>query len=177
MAAIDARWSQTGDGGNIDTIFSYSDDNGKTWHYSFPNYFGDSVDSYSARATNFIDPVIAVDHSGTIYIMVDIFPGGVALNTAPMAPANATGYVKVNGIDRLALYTSPVTGEQSDTNYSYFIGDFSNGYATVYERDGGSGKKSSFYVDEHYYLYMQKSNLRDPSKDKIYCQLAPLSRE
>ena len=43
-------------------------------------------------------------------------------------------------------------------------------YATVYERDGGSGKKSSFYVDEHYYLYMQKSNLRDPSKDKIYCQ-------
>ncbi|NCE66475.1 hypothetical protein D1159_18390, partial [Pseudoflavonifractor sp. 524-17] len=169
VAAIDARWTQTGDGANIDTLFSYSDDNGKTWHYSFANYFGDSTDVRSDNATNFIDPVIVADNSGTLYLMVDIFPGGVALNTAPMRPATATGYVDVNGTQRLALYLSPVTTEQTDDNYAYYIGDFdASGYAAVYER--GSNADSGFYVDEYYYLYQKQGGSRDPENDKIYCE-------
>lgn len=39
LAAADARYSTTGDGGGLDTIASVSTDNGKTWNYSFPLYF------------------------------------------------------------------------------------------------------------------------------------------
>lgn len=35
LAAADARYSTTGDGGGLDTIASVSTDNGKTWNYSF----------------------------------------------------------------------------------------------------------------------------------------------
>ena len=33
LAAADARYSTTGDGGGLDTIASVSTDNGKTWNY------------------------------------------------------------------------------------------------------------------------------------------------
>lgn len=46
LAAADARYSTTGDGGGLDTIASVSTDNGKTWNYSFPLYFPDSDGLY-----------------------------------------------------------------------------------------------------------------------------------
>lgn len=110
VAAIDARWNHPMDACSLDTILSYSDDNGANWHYKFPNYFGDSTngkgDTYE---TAFIDPVIVEGKDGTIYLMVDLFSGGVAINTAPMRPPAATGYVEIDGTQRLVLYTSPDT--------------------------------------------------------------------
>lgn len=32
VAAVDARYDQTQDGGGLDTVVAYSDDNGKTWN-------------------------------------------------------------------------------------------------------------------------------------------------
>ena len=165
VAAIDARWNHLGDACALDTIVSYSDDGGKTWNYSFPNYFGDSVDSKQTYATAFIDPVMVQGKDGTIYLMVDLFPGGVALNTAPMAPAKSSGYVEIDGVQRLVLYTSPKVSEQNDTNYTAYVGDFADGYAKIYDVDGAA---TEYYADDHYYLY--KGDGSDPDAQKIYCQ-------
>ncbi len=173
LAAIDARWNHVGDACGLDTIVSYSDDNGGNWNYNFPNYFGDSTNAYATYGTAFIDPVLVEGNDGAIYMMVDLWPGGVALNTAPMRPASATGYVEINGTKRLALYTSPVTGSQSDTNYSYYVGGFEDGYAPVYEpTEGKADTFAGYYVDEYYYLYHTEGEFAEktPANDKIYCQ-------
>ena len=56
LAAADARYSTTGDGGGLDTIASVSTDNGKTWNYSFPLYFPDSDGYIGNTATTIISP-------------------------------------------------------------------------------------------------------------------------
>ena len=66
LSAIDARWTTLGDAGGLDTIVSKSTDGGKTWNYSFPNYFNDSTNAYNSHATAFIDPVM-VEREGTVY--------------------------------------------------------------------------------------------------------------
>ena len=97
LAAIDARWNHVGDAAGLDTIFSRSTDGGKTWSFNFPNYFPDSVDAFSSEATAFIDPVMA-QKGDTTYMMVDLWPGGVALNTAKhQDPVNGSGYVQIDG--------------------------------------------------------------------------------
>lgn len=160
LAAIDARWNHTGDACALDTIISRSEDNGQTWTYSFPNYFNDSTDAYAAYATAFIDPVMVQGSDGTIYLMVDAFPGGVALNTAPMRPAAATGYVAIDGVDRLVLYTTAKTAEQSDSNYAYYVGDYTDGFAPVISV---ASDATEYYLDEHFNLY-------DTEHQPIYCQ-------
>ena len=42
VAGCDARWTTHMDGGGLDTIVSYSEDNGATWNYTFANYLGDN---------------------------------------------------------------------------------------------------------------------------------------
>ena len=45
LAAVDARWDHAGDACALDTIVSYSTDNGETWNYSFANFFNDSTNA------------------------------------------------------------------------------------------------------------------------------------
>ena len=160
LAAIDARWNHVGDACALDTIISISKDNGETWTYSFPNYFNDSTDAYAAYATAFIDPVMTQGKDGTIYLMVDAFPGGVALNTAPMAPAAATGYMSIGGEDRLVLYIDATTAGQTDTNYTHYVGDLVDGFAPVVSVTTG---ETAYYVDDYYNLY-------DADQEPLYCQ-------
>ena len=172
VTAIDARWNHAGDACALDTILSYSDDNGANWHFSFPNYFGDSTDAKDSYGTAFIDPVLVEDNDGSIFMMVDLYPGGVAINTAPMRPATATGYVTIDGKKRLALYTSPQTTAQTDTNYDYYVGDFESGYAPVMAPMANAADVFvGFYVDEHYYLYYTTGAFagRNPNAEKIWC--------
>ncbi len=171
LAAIDARWNHTGDACALDTIVSYSDNNGGDWNYHFANYFGDSTNAKDAHASTIIDPQLTEGKDGTIYLMVDIYPGGVGLNTAPAAPEVSTGFAEIDGIKRMMLYTS--TSGQTDDNYSYYVGAFTNGYAPVMEPLGGEADVfSGFYVDEYYYLYHTAGefNAKTPANDKIYCQ-------
>ena len=102
---------------------------------------------------------MTVGKDGTIYLLVDLFPGSFAINTAPNRPDRTTGFVEINGKQRMPLYTS-ING-QNDSNYTYYIGDFSGGFAPVLEAYDGSA--SGFYVDEHYYLYY------GPTKEPTYC--------
>lgn len=94
VAAADARWNATFDGGGLDTIVSRSRDGGKTWQYRFANYLGDNGNVYNgSRSTCFIDPSLAVDGDGTMYMLTDLYPYGVALNgIGNTQPVNATGF-------------------------------------------------------------------------------------
>lgn len=92
VAACDARWNHTGDGGGLDTILSRSEDGGSTWHYSFPNYLGDNGDTLNVLSTCFIDPALATDGQ-RLWMLVDLYPAGIALNTARYSPVpGSTGF-------------------------------------------------------------------------------------
>ncbi len=164
VAAIDARWNHTADACALDTILSVSDDNGETWKYSFPNFFNDSVNAYTADATAFIDPVMVEAENGDIYMMVDLFPGGVAINTAPRRPDNASGYREIEGKQRMVLYTG-VGDTQTDDSYEFYVAEFAepeNGkrLAPVLDKND---KSVAYYVDDHYYLYTA-------DKQPMYCR-------
>ena len=47
VAMADARWNTWADCGGLDTILSVSNDNGKTWQYTYANYLGDNGDIYN----------------------------------------------------------------------------------------------------------------------------------
>lgn len=168
LAAIDARWNTQVDAGGLDTILSRSTDGGKTWTYSFPNYFNDSTDAYNNRATAFIDPVMVQDNNGTVHLMVDLWPGGVALNSAANNhPVSSSGYVKIDGAYRLVLYGTPnpdaqrAAGAERGEGYTHYVGDFAaDGFAPVVNAQTGKVER---YVDRQYYLF-------DANKQPVYCQ-------
>lgn len=167
LAATDARWNTGADACGLDTIISRSTDGGKTWSYSFANYFNDSTNVANNKATAFIDPVLVQDNDGTIHLMVDLWPGGVALNSAlNTMPVKASGYVEIDGKQRLVLYkeTTPykqnIAGAAEGKGYSHYIGDFdASGFAPVINSET---KATDRYVDRDYYLY-------DAQKRPEYC--------
>lgn len=154
MAAADARYTTTSDGGGLDTIVSISKDNGRTWEYSYPIYFPDS-DGYVGRAaTTIIDPALVQGEDGTVYLIADVNPTG--MTTLYATPGKGSGYITVAGVERLALtsvYTNsdtiPTEGD-ADT-YEYYVGDFQDGYAAVMDRK--TGAPSGYAVDQWYNLY------------------------
>ncbi|MCQ2431958.1 MAG: glycoside hydrolase, partial [Clostridia bacterium] len=110
VTACDARWDTTADGGGLDTIVSYSTDNGATWNYTFANYLGDNGNSHNNDSTAFIDPSLATDGS-TVYMLVDLFTHGVALNGAASMPSTETGF---DSQGRLIL-------TKDDSPYQYYL--------------------------------------------------------
>ena len=118
VAAADARWNTTYDGGGLDTIVSYSSDNGANWNYTFANYLGDNGNTYNGSgSTAFIDPALATDGS-TVYMLCDLYPYGVALNGSRTngksdntAPSTAVGF---NSDGKLLLSTD-------GSNYNYYL--------------------------------------------------------
>ena len=93
IAACDARWNHTGDGAGLDTIVAVSHDNGATWEHTFANYLGDNGNTYNNISTCIIDPAIGTDGE-TAYLIADLFPAGIALNTSKYAPISSE-----NGFD------------------------------------------------------------------------------
>ncbi|MFG6374128.1 MAG: Ig-like domain-containing protein, partial [Oscillospiraceae bacterium] len=177
VAAVDARWRDFRDSSNIDTLVSYSDDNGETWHYSFVNYFGDSSNTATNNKTAiFIDPILTADNSGNLFLLTNAFPAGTCTHMSrDQDLARSTGFVNVTLHDgtqvpgqRMAIYTNFVTNTQTDTNYSYYLGDFNEaGYADILE--AYDGLESGYYADRHFNLYYKKGLEKAPATDKIYC--------
>ncbi len=139
VAAADARWNTAGrDGGNIDTVVSRSTDGGATWSYTFANYLYNNGDEHDGSATAFVDPALAYDsESNTIYMLVDFFPAGVALNGADSTPVSGDAF---DSQGRLLL-----------NGGSYYVGTFENGYAGIYSVSNDSAV--GYAVDAYYYLY------------------------
>lgn len=157
VAAADARYSTTVDGGGLDTIASVSKDGGKTWQYSFPLYFPDSDGYVGSSATTIIDPGIVEGQDGTIYCFADVNPTGST--TMYKEIGAGTGYVTVGEKRHLALtedYTKVETmpTDEDTATYPYYVGDFENGYAPILKREDSSA--TGYGVDEWYNLYSIK---------------------
>ena len=124
VAATDARWNWTMDGGGLDTIVSVSKDNGATWTYTFANYLGDNGNAANYASTAFIDPALATDGE-TLYLVADIFPAGIALNGAHSGPAVGDGFdengnlrLRVNGNETInGSYGATVAAK----SYDYYL--------------------------------------------------------
>ena len=139
VAAADARWNTTYDGGGLDTIVSRSTDGGISWNYTFANYLGDNGNSYNGtRSTTFIDPALATD-GDKIYMLCDLYPYGVALNgNKDIAPKAVTGFNE-DGKLRLKKHNA----EDSDDSYQFYLdGD------TIYAEDGNA--VPGYVVDEYF---------------------------
>lgn len=135
VAAADARWDHTYDGYGLDTIVSRSSDGGENWSYTFANYLGDNGNQYNTGSTAFIDPALAVASNNTIYMLVDLYPHGTYIGNVRAG----TGFDNNN---HLLLSTS------SDSNYDYYVGDFTDGFANIYKTDGT--QVSEYTVDEYF---------------------------
>ena len=135
VAAADARWNTTYDGGGLDTIVSISTDGGMNWSYQFANYLGDNGNEYNGTgSTTFIDPALAVT-GNTVYMLVDIYPYGVALNgDKDTAPVTGTGF---NSKGKLLL------SGNNHGSYNYYLDG-----NTIYGSDGQP--VSGYTVDENF---------------------------
>ena len=140
IAACDARWNHSGDGAGLDTIVSVSTDNGENWTYTYANYLGDNGDTYNNLSTCFIDPGIGTDGT-TAYLIADLWPAGIALNTSKYSPvAGKTGY-DANG--NLALRdASQDTVQIGDSGYNRMAANAAYDYyldletLTLHKNDG-----------------------------------------
>lgn len=127
VAGCDARWNTWGDGGGLDTIVSYSKDNGATWNYTFANYLGDNGNVWNGASTAFIDPAMATDGE-KVYMVADLFPAGYALNSANKSPEtgdgfDANGNVRLSGDGRetYGYYLEKIEGAADDAESYYTI--------------------------------------------------------
>ena len=167
VAAADARWNTTYDGGGLDTIVSYSTDNGANWNYTFANYLGDNGNTYNGSgSTAFIDPALATDGS-TVYMLCDLYPYGVALNgSGNTAPSTAVGF-NDDGTLKLAASGSSTydyylkDGQIYDSSNNVVSGYTVDAYFNITGTDGTS--TNLFFSDSPYqvvrtgYLYLTKS--------------------
>ena len=129
LAAADARWDTYFDGGGLDTAIAYSKDNGQTWTAYLTNYLGDNGNAWNPNSATFIDPALLVDDD-TVYLLVDIYPYGIALNGGVYWPAKDTGFTQDG---KLALKKGTRTSEPED--YKYYLGEFDSvsGFAYIYD--------------------------------------------
>lgn len=133
VAAADARWNTTSDGGGGDTIVSYSKDNGKTWNYTFANYFGDNGNTYNSNSTTFIDPALATDGK-TVYLLSDLHSYNVATASGFTSPSTSVAFTD-DGYLKLAKGNS--------TDYSYYLKD-----GKIY--DSSNNEVSGYTVDAYF---------------------------
>lgn len=146
VAAADARWNATTDGGGLDTIVSYSKDNGETWNYSFANYLDDNGDTHNKASTTFIDPALATDGK-TVYMLVDLYPSGYSNTTSATTYVTKTGD-GFNSDETLKLCAA------SGSSYDYYLdldGFDSDGYAYIYDSNGSP--IDNYKVDQWFNLY------------------------
>ena len=162
FAAADARYATSGDGGGLDTIVSISKDNGATWEYSMPIFFPDSDGYAGNKATTVIDPIVVQGGNGTIYVMADANPTGVTTMGGYTMPGKGTGYVTVDGVERLALTSKYANVNEAPTDdntdvYEYYVGDFgADGYAPVMDRK--TKQPTEFAVDDCFNIYQKKGD-------------------
>ena len=141
VASADARWNDYRDCGGIDSIVSYSDDNGGAWTYTFANFLGDNVSNgqlqFVTNSATFIDPAMAYSaKTGTIYMLTDLFIAGYSNLNSPtsrhgklsgfhtdeclmLAKSGSTSYTYHLDLESGKIYDSQSV-ETGDTVDAYF---------------------------------------------------------
>lgn len=168
VAATDARWNTTGDGGGLDTMVSRSTDNGATWSYTFANYLGDNGNAWNGASTAFIDPALATDGQ-TVYMIADLFPAGIALNSANWAPQvgeafDDAGNLRLRAADEVAFGCDGYSAAAARAAYDYYL-DLES--LTIHSVSDGS-EVAGYTVDDHF-------NITDAAGDttNLFCGDAP----
>ena len=130
VAVCDARWNHSADSSGLDTIVSVSKDNGENWEYTFANYLGDNGNVFNSYSSCIIDPAIATDGT-TIYLIADLFPAGMAINTsAYRAQRGSTGYtaegylaLRSDSENGLTFGQSSYDTYAASATYGYYLKD------------------------------------------------------
>ena len=161
LAAADVRWAHGQDtAGNLETAVARSEDGGRTWTRQIVNHYDDVADG-SERcifSAAFIDPILACDSLGTIYLLTDMCPAFVGTWAADgMVCGPANGGRHENG--RLALkdsesFTCAETQELNKDTYPYYIGEEENGFSRVFRLKNHEPYRD-YLVDPEGYLFRQ----------------------
>ncbi len=147
VASCDARWNGVADSAGLDTIVSWSKDNGATWNYTFANYLGDNGNERNLDSTCFIDPGIATN--GTeIYLIADLFPAGYATNSSMYNPrVNGIGFdengnLLLRSIDsvKVPFRSREFEAAAHEAEYLYYLAytDETKSSYSIYERATGA---------------------------------------
>lgn len=169
VAAADIRWNTTFDGGGLDTLVARSTDGGANWSYTVANYLGDNGNVYNgSHSTAFLDPSLVVAADGkTVYMLVDLYPYGVALNgSGHTNPSNDVGFdsegnllLKKDGEDGYNYYLK--NGMIHTSNHEEVKGYTVDPYFNIVGEDGTDSnlffEKSPFKVVRTGYLYLTSS--------------------
>lgn len=155
FAVADARWDDAdSDYGGIDTVFSVSEDGGKTWRNGFAAMFPDSdgTPDNPLNVTTCIDPCVVQDKNGLIHVFVNMNPSGIT--TGLGWPGKGSGFIEIDGVRRLSLTpdfadADTVPAELRDDK-KYYLGDFADGFASVFCINGDM---TAFSVDRYFNLY------------------------
>ena len=173
VAAADIRWNTTYDGGGLDTLVARSTDGGKTWSYNVANYLGDNGNQYNPQSTTFIDPNLLVAADGqTIYMLVDLYAYGVALNGngSQIQPVADTGFdtnsnLKLSDDNHYSYNYYLKNGKIYDSSNNVVKGYEVDAYFNITYMQNGENKKSNlFFADSPFkvaqtqYLYLTKSS-------------------
>lgn len=149
IAAADARYDQTQDGGGLDTVVAYSDDNGKMWNSYTANFLGDNGNKFDLDSSAFIDPELLTDGKN-VWMMTTFYSGGRALSgytglkTAVKKPAfDEDGFLKLSKNHGLTY------------GYKVDISNFTDGYSPVLKN---SGEDTGYKIDEYFFLYDSEEN-------------------
>jgi len=172
VAAADIRWNTTYDGGGLDTLVASSEDGGVTWSYNAANYLGDNGNVYNgSSSTCFIDPCLTVSPDGeTVYMLVDLYPYGVALNgsgnTAPSTEVgfNDDGYLLLSNNNH-STYSFYLKGNSIYDIYNNPVANYTvDEYFNLYYNGGTNPVGNLFYSDSPYkvvrtgFLYLTSSS-------------------
>lgn len=162
IAAAEGRFDQEKKAGGTDVIAAVSKDQGATWTYSYPLRFPDSEGNAGVHATSINNPTLTVAADGTIYCLMNVTPTGVSslaeTGDGFKYPNVGTGYIELDGTQRLALTTSTATADQSPDTYAYYVADWNpdNGLAKVLSVS--SNTESDYAVDRWYNLYKKNGS-------------------
>lgn len=149
VAAADARYDSTSDGGGLDTVVAYSDDNGKTWQSYTANFLGDNGNKFHKKSTSFIDPELLTDGKN-IWMMTTFYSGGVALSKyTGLKPA-----VDKSAFDNDGML---LLSKNYGLSYKYKVDveSFENGYSRILKN---TGEDTGYKIDEFFFLYDKNNN-------------------
>lgn len=162
VAACDARWGHGKDSaGNLETVAARSCDGGVSWERQFVNHFEDVADGTDRCifSAGFIDPALAEDAAGNLYLLVDLCPAFVGARAVNgMVCGQQNGGRHPNG--RLALkdiesYKCAETQELTADTYPYYAGEpDGDGYLPVL-RMCDDEPYGGYMLDDEGYLYQR----------------------
>ena len=146
IAAADMRYSHGQDSpNNIDTLIALSQDGYTDWEYNTVNYFDDySDDTTEKGSASFIDTVIVQSENGRIFILTDVWTSDGGYMTCK----KGTGFITKNNKKHLLLTTGSCSDDIS--TFGYYVGDFNNGFASVFKLDG---TVTEYSVDKEMYIF------------------------